>query len=167
MANWEATTQQSTFDATIASQQAMDGRSATRSFVGGFEGMVTGGAGGIGASAYGMYDVVGINANAVDGMRKQIRNSVQNLQNYIDGIEAEANSDNAFRSEEIKAEVVKYVTTVKDYCKALISDLLAFSDKLADVKTAWEQSTKNFATSSVSSAASSMSEHATYYTETL
>lgn len=163
MANWEATTQASSFDAQAAARTAMDSRNSTRSSSNASGGYNPGGLFGWGKSEF---SIVGIDANRVPEMREQIRSSVQAIQNHLDGIESQTNSSNAFRSEEIKAAVEKYVDAVKEYSKALISDLLAFSDKLQEVREAWEQSTQNFAADSVNSSVTGMSDSTTYYTET-
>ena len=99
-------------------------------------------------------------------MREQIRSSIQSIQAHLDGIESQTNSANAFRSEEIKVAVEKYVDSVKEYSKALISDLLAFSDKLQEVREAWEQSTQSFASDSINSSVTGMADATTFYTET-
>lgn len=175
MATWGSTTQNSSFDAQTVAQSTMDARSASRTGadINSGYGATSGGLFGIGARAgqsaqsLSGYSIVGIDANKIPEMRAQIRDSVQALQAHLDGIEAETNSTNAFRSEEIKSAVEQYVLSVKEYSKALISDLLAFSDKLQDVKNAWEQSTSSFATDSVNPATSAMNDATSYYTETL
>ena len=175
MATWDATTSNSTFDANIAAQTAMDARSASRSgaAINSSFGATKGGIFGIGAKAgqtaqsMGGYSIVGIDANRIPEMRDQIRNSVQAIQSHLDGIEAETNSSNAFRSDDIKNAVQQYVLSVKEYSKALISDLLAFSDKLQDVRNAWEQSTASYASESIGASTTGMKDSATYYTESL
>ena len=162
MANWEATTQTSSFDAQAAAHTAMDSRNSTRSASnassgGGFFSGLFGGGG---------FSIVGIDANRVPEMREQIRSSIQSIQAHLDGIESQTNSANAFRSEEIKVAVEKYVDSVKEYSKALISDLLAFSDKLQEVREAWEQSTQSFASDSINSSVTGMADATTFYTET-
>lgn len=165
---WASTTVASGFDAEQYAQTAMDSRQASRSGIGsgrgnsntwwpfdkvdGYQGLSE-------------YSVVGINVSKVPDMREAIRSAVANIQNHIDGIEEETNSSNAFRSEEIKTAVEQYVLAVKDYCKALISDLLAFSDKLESVHQAWLQSTQSYASESIDSSKSNVSSSATYYTE--
>lgn len=175
MANWGSTTVNSTFDANTAARTAMDTRSASRSgasvtmhgATNGLWGTGLGANPGQSSQSMSGLDVVGINATKVPEMREQIRSSVQALQTYLDGIDAETNSAAAFRSDEVKTAVENYVLSVKDYSKALISDLLAFSDKLQSVRDAWEQSTSSFANDSVSTSTSQMKDASTYYTETL
>ncbi len=165
MANWEATTQSTVIDTSAASSAVISARESTRSAssVGGgsfniFSSIFSGGGG---------FSIVGINANEVPKMREQIRNSVNAIQQHLDGIEAQTSSSNAFRSDDIKQAVENYVTAVKDYCKALTSDLLVFSDKLQEVRLAWEQSTQNFANDSIHTTNESLAGAATYYTETM
>lgn len=176
MANWEATTQGSGFDANAAGTSAMATRGAQRSAasVGSGYGYqeatgalwwATPEVPGQTAQSMGGYSIVGIDATKVEPMREQIRTSVANIQGYLDGIEATANAANAFRSEEIVAAVQRYVDSVKEYSKALVSDLLAFSDKLKDVQEAWEASSQTFASDSINTTATSMSDATTYYTE--
>ena len=152
MANWEATTQATAIDTSAATVATTSAREATRS------------ASSVGG---GGFSIVGIDANRVPEMREQIRNSVNAIQTHLDGIEAQTNSSNAFRSEEVKQAVENYVNSVKDYCKALISDLLAFSDKLQEVREAWERSTQNFASDSINASNESLAGAATYYKETM
>ena len=165
MANWEETTQATAIDTSAATVATTSAREATRSAssVGGggnsFFANFFGGGGG--------FSIVGIDANRVPEMREQIRNSVNAIQTHLDGIEAQTNSSNAFRSEEVKQAVENYVNSVKDYCKALISDLLAFSDKLQEVREAWERSTQNFASDSINASNESLAGAATYYKETM
>ncbi len=163
MANWEATTQSSTFDAQAAARTAMDTRGSTRSASN------AGGGGGFFSGLFGggnSFSIVGIDANRVPEMREQIRTSVQAIQAHLDGIEAQTNSASAFRSEDIKGAIEKYVDSVKEYSKALISDLLAFSDKLQEVREAWEQSTQSFASDSVNASVGGMNDATSFYTET-
>ena len=143
---WEATTQASEFDASQASETRMGERSATRDL---------GSGGGIFGffSGLGQDSVVGINANKIPEMRDAIRNEVNNIQSYLDGIETTASSASAFKSEEITNSVRNYLDKVKAYAQALVSDLLAFSDKLQEVYDAWLLSSQNFASDSVDTSA--------------
>lgn len=179
MGNWEARTKNSGFDANAAGTGAMSARDAQRSGANvnssfGYQPGVTWynpftwgnqGVDGQTAQSMGGYSIVGIDATKVDGMRNQIRTSVTAVQNYLDGIDATVDAAAAFRSEEIVTAVQGYVNSVKEYSKALISDLLAFSDKLQDVKEAWEASSQSFASDSIDTNTSSMSDATTYYTE--
>lgn len=172
MGTWESTTQNSGFDANAAGTGAMNARGSQRTganinsgYGAGWTSPITYNFGTT-AQSMGGYSIVGIDATKVDGMRGQIRTSVQAIQDYLEGIEATADSASAFRSEEITAAVQGYINSVKEYSKALVSDLLAFSDKLQDVKEAWEASSRSFASDSIDTNTSSMSDATTYYTET-
>lgn len=182
MASWASTTEASGFDAEQYAQGAMDSRSAARSgsnvstgygttttrpswdvFGTGWFDQTT--PGGNTAQSLSGYSVVGINAAKVPDMREAIRTAVSNLQGHIDGIEEHTNSSMAFKSEEVKSAVENYVLSVKEYCKALISDLLAFSDKLETVHQAWLSSTSKYASESIEGSKGSLSDNTTYYTE--
>ena len=154
MANWETSVSASSFDAKSFANKAMEQRDAARSKASQWT------IGGVGNM-----NVVGINASKVPEMREQIRTSVSNLQSKIDAIGTDLSSDKAYRSSVIKPEVDAYIEAVKTYCKALISDLLAFSDKLKDVQDAWEASTSAIASESINSSTTNMSGYSTYYTE--
>lgn len=153
MANWETNVEASSFDAKSYAKTASDARdqsrSGSRKTIGGIGNM----------------NVVGINASKVPDMREQIRQSVAALQAEIDGIGKDLSSDSAYRSSVIKPEVDKYIEQVKAYCKALVSDLLAFSDKLKDVQDAWEKSTANLASGSISTSTAGMNNYTQQYTE--
>lgn len=157
MANWERQATQSTFNAQDAVNRAHDARAGSRTAIGSnTDGLIRGNS---------EFSVVGINASKIDSMRDQIRKSVSNLQTKVDQVGQDLTSSSAYRSEAIKPEVDKYIESVKEYCKALISGLLAFSDKLKDVQEAWIASTQSFASEQVSSATSGMSSYTEYYTE--
>ena len=180
MATWASTTQASSFDAEQYATNAMSSRGAARSgsnvsnafgstttrpgwdVLGLFEKTTPGGNT---AQSLAGYSVVGINAAKIPEMREAIRTAVSNLQGHIDGIEAHTSSSMAFRSEDVKTAVENYVVSVKEYCKALISDLLAFSDKLQTVHDAWIGSTSTYAADSIEGSKGSLSDNTTYYTE--
>lgn len=164
-ANW------STFDAKSYTDTQIGNRDAQRTGAG----TVVGGAGkgnysgGFLGTSWGAkestYSVVGINVNEVDNMREAIRVYVQAIKDHLNGIEPLATADNAFKSEEVQKAVQDYITKVKEYCMNLVSQLLAFSDKLADVKNAWQANMDALA-GNTSSSASSL-DQGTAYQETL
>ena len=170
MATWASTTQTSSFDAEQYARNAIESRSSARSgsSVAGnygqksFFGFKYGGQT---AQSLSGYSVVGINAEKIPEMREAIRTAVSALQAHIDGIEAHTNSSMDFKSEDIKVAVEGYVVSVKEYCKALISDLLAFSDKLQTVHDAWLGSTSTFAADSIEGSKGTLADNTTYYTE--
>lgn len=152
MANWETQGTNSSFETKPYSAAAIDGRSAERAG----SNMTIGGLGNM--------NVVGINAARVPEVRQQINDSVTNLKNIIDKIGQNAESNTAYKSEAIKPQVDAYIDSVKAYCKALISNLLAFSDKLKDVEEAWTKSMESMS-STVGTATSGMSAFSTEYVE--
>ncbi len=154
MANWETQETGSTFETGSYSTAAIEGRSAERA----------GSIGGPTINGIWNANVVGINASRVPEVRAQIRDSVTNLQKIIDEIGKDAESNTAYRSDVVKPQVDAYIDSVKAYCKALLSNLLAFSDKLKDVQDAWEASMDSMS-STVSTATSGMSAFSTQYTE--
>lgn len=150
MANWTNEASQSGFDAKTFTTNTMSNRDVTR------EGANVSGGGFLSGFFGGgnSYSVVGINATQVDIMRGAIRDYVSRIQGHLNQIRADATANNAYKSEEVQQAVETYVQKVKDYCMNLASQLLAFSDKLADVRKAWEAATANMA-SQVGSASGS------------
>lgn len=153
MANWSNGASQSAFDAKTFTESTISNREGAR------EGSSAGGAGFFGRS----YSVVGIDASQVDTMRSAIRDYITAIQTHLDGIDPLTNANNAYKSEEVQQAVQEYVQKVKDYCKNLTSQLLAFSDKLGDVKKAWDTATAEMA-STVSGAGGAF-DAASAYTE--
>jgi len=109
-------------------------------------------------------DVVGINVDKIPEMRQAIRDYVKQITDHLDKIDATANTENAFRSESVKAAVKAYVGKVKEYAMNLVSQLLSFSDKLQDVSEAWTASTNTMG-DTVNTSASAFGVGTTY-TET-
>ena len=85
------------------------------------------------------YDIVGINANKVPAMRDAVRNYVKGIQNELDKmIDNTVTSRNkALQNDTVRQSVQMYLEQVKEYAKNLTSYMLTFSDKLADVESAW------------------------------
>jgi len=93
------------------------------------------------------YNLVGIKATEVENMRESIRQYVANVQKVMDqALSTNAEELNkAVRGGEVEKAVNEYVDKVKAYCQNVISGLLVFSDKLADVGNAWVAATQNMA----------------------
>lgn len=89
--------------------------------------------------------VVGINVAYVDQMRDAIRNYVEKIKTHLEGIEPLADANNAFKNDEMQRAVQNYIGIVQDYCVNLTSQLLAFSDKLGDVKNAYKSTMESLA----------------------
>ena len=142
MASWETEKTSSTFDATNSINTMSNNRDAARS---GASSTTSSSGGGI--FGFGGYSVVGINVQEVDSMCAAIRSYVEKVQSHLNGIDPLADASNAFKSEDGQVEqaVQSFAENVKEYCVNLCSGLLAFSDKLKDVKNAWIQSTSNMA----------------------
>ena len=91
------------------------------------------------------YSVVGMKISEIPNMRNAIRQYVENINNYLESIDEIGKVGSAFKSKEIQNAIKDYVLTLKTYCINLISQLLAFSDKLADVANAWIIASSNIA----------------------
>lgn len=111
------------------------------------------------------YDVVGINANQIGNMRSAINNYVNAIYKKIDEINTGASAEAAFRGDEVASAVKNYMETLKEYCTNLTSQLLAFSDKLAEVGAKWEEAAQSMS-GQIGSSASSFNK-GTKYTEQL
>ena len=109
------------------------------------------------------YDIVGIKGTMVEPMRESIRGYVESVQKVmntaLDAVPEEARK--AFRGEEALVEINKYIEKVRAYCQNVISALLVFSDKLADVGNAWNAAQQNMATT-ISSTTGAFSEGSAY-----
>lgn len=95
------------------------------------------------------YDVVGIKAKEIPEIQSEIRKYVDKVQSTLDQcLNANATELNkAIRGSVLEESVNDYIRKVKLYCQNVTSDLLAFSDKLADVGNAWIAATNKMASS--------------------
>lgn len=93
----------------------------------------------------GSYSVVGMKVSSVPAMQDAIENYVKAIKDHLDGINTDVAEDaNKFvKSTEVRTALDNYITSVKQYCMVLASQLIAFNDKLSDVANAWIQSSKN------------------------
>lgn len=109
------------------------------------------------------YDIVGIKGSQVEQMRESIRAYVDRVQRTMeDALNQNANeTKKAIRGEDAIAAVNEYVAKVKTYCQNIISSMLIFSDKLADVGNAWNKAQQTMA-SDVKVTTGSFSEGKTY-----
>ncbi len=144
---WETNATTSDFQTDTAANATMTERQAQRSAASGMMNAsgATPGFFGLGGSTG--YSVVGLNVSAVSGMRESIREYTNRLKTRLSNIDALADASNAFRSNDgsVEKAVSEYIDKVKEYCINLTSDLLAFSDKLGDVKNAWQTATETMA----------------------
>lgn len=161
MADWRQNAQQTGFDASQYTETMTSTRNAQRSGSGLSSGFL--GIGGNTASS--SYSVVGINTNEIPNMRLAIRNYVQRIQDHLDTINTTTDPTVALKGTGIETAVQEYIVSVAKYCKALSSQLLAFSDKLAKVQEAWETSDMNVSSSVRGSADEVASTSSQTYTE--
>lgn len=187
---WNATTEASTLDAASFSTTAMGNRNSSRSgaaitsnYGAGWEGPFSYNSGST-AQEFGGYSIVGISVARVPIMRQKIESEVERIQNYLNGIGQNTEGDNgtnvvlgttqdasgnivdatiAIKSPDMVKAINGYIESVKTYAKALLSNLLAFADKLQEVRNVWESSTQNFATSTIGSSTTSMADNSTFY----
>lgn len=125
MAIWSTGTVKSTLDTSSKINSTIGSRTDTRS----------GSSSGVTSSEF---DVVGINTADIPAMKDAIMSYVKRINNCLAKVDIAKNT-NAFRSEEVDKSLNKYITSEKKYCTDLVSQLLAFSDKLSDISEAWEK----------------------------
>lgn len=114
--------------------------------------------------SFGKYNIVGINANSIDDMRFAIRVYVENLEEHLNSVKQEAMDTSAFKGQYANS-IVEYVDAVCDVVKSLTSQLLAFSDKLVEIKEKYQEQDINL-TKSINSAASNTLTGVNRYEET-
>ena len=109
------------------------------------------------------YDIVGIKGSMVESMRESIREYVARVQNTmttaLEPTYTEAKK--AIRGDDAINEVNKYIEKVRTYCENVISSLLVFSDKLADVGNAWNTAQQNMG-ATISASTGAFSEGTAY-----
>lgn len=94
----------------------------------------------------GSYDVVGINGTKAKAAGDNITASCDAINAEVDKIVMNAEKLNdAVKGSELQESLKTYLTSVKSYMKAVISDVKAFADKLYEVSDAWQKSQKTFA----------------------
>ena len=116
-----------------------------------------------GKSPHNGFDVVGINAAEVPNMKIAIQEYVNRIKSYLEKINEDAEAAKAFKGDEIASSVRKYIASEKEYCTDLVSNLLAFSDRLQDVYDAWNKAASNMS-SGINSAASKLNGESQAYT---
>lgn len=89
--------------------------------------------------------IVGMNINGVGDVRNAIDNYCSDIETYLRNLDPTANSDVAFKSDEVKAALANYMEQVSAYCMNLVSQLRAFSDKIADARNQWQAATGQMA----------------------
>lgn len=156
--DWNSTPLTSTMDAKdeIIKDMAARGQRSGANFASGAG--TSGGLFGWGAKArtWADSDVIGIQVAEVPNMRQAIRNYIDRIVSHLDKIEDKLNPTGAFQSEEVNAAVTGYLSSVKEYCIVLTTDLGRFSEKLQEVYDTWLKSTQGYATDTVNPAASAL-----------
>lgn len=112
----------------------------------------------------GKYNMVGINANSIDDMRFAIRVYVENVESHLNSVQQEAMDTFAFKGQ-YATSITEYVQAVCDVVKSLTSQLLAFSDKLVEIKELYQERDINL-TKSISSVAANTQSGVNRYSET-
>lgn len=109
------------------------------------------------------YDIVGIKATEVEKMRGAIREYVGGITSYLAEVidDKKAQAKTAFRGSDAVAAVEGYLDKVQKYINNLVSQLLAFSDKLADIGNAWFDAQQKIA-SNVNASSGAYSEGTKY-----
>ena len=137
MSSWNFSTSTSAFSAKDVASNTISGRTGTRVSDNSAITELT--------SLASQTSLVGMNVEAIPGMRQEIQNYCSAIERKLEEIETEINPDVAFKSEEVQSAIKSYLTKVKEYCINLTSDLLAFSDKLADARNEWIKQTQEMA----------------------
>ncbi len=168
MANWVTETTASSFDQNSAINSAMTNRQGVREtgagntgnngnniFLEAFTGVNTG------------LSLVGLSAAKIETVRETIREQVSSIEAQLNNMDSAAETGNAFKSHDDSVEkaVKAAVDNVKQYVINLTSGLLAFSDKLADVKNTWQ--TQTGAMAGNINTATGASDAGTKYTESI
>lgn len=136
--NW-STTDATSYTNTQISERDLGRSGAAETIGGGVASSSTTGWGPFKKSTTNNFSVVGIKVSEIPNMREAIRIYVQGIKDHLDGIEPLATANSAFKSEEVQGAVKTYIAKVKEYCMNLVSQLLAFSDKLDEVRQKYEE----------------------------
>lgn len=81
--------------------------------------------------------VVGMNVNEIPNMRNAIKYYVEQLEKHLEQVRIGADTTQAFKGEYATA-IKEYVSAICEACGCVISNLLAFSDKLLAVQEAYQ-----------------------------
>lgn len=167
MANWVTETTASSFDQNAAINTAMSNRQGARESGVGNTGNNGSSDGFFGFGATQGLSLVGLSAPKIDDVRETIRQEVAQIEQKLNEMDSAAETSTAFVSHDgsVEAAVKSAVDNVKQYVINLTSGLLAFSDKLADVKNTWQTQTGTMA-GNINSATGA-SDAGTKYTESI
>ena len=111
----------------------------------------------------GKYSILGINANAIDDMRFAIRVYVENVEEHLNFVRQDAMDTQAFKGQYAQS-IIEYVNAVCDVVRSLTSQLLAFSDKLVEIKEIYQEKDITL-TQSIGSVATNVSSGMNNYSE--
>ncbi len=153
------------FQNTLAGSRAMDKVQSGIDWVKNAKSTVQGWAGtAFNAATYGS-TFIGMNYQAVPTIRDAIRTYVKNIQTVADGLNTDADANQAVHGE-ITKETKNYLKAIKAITDAYVSTLLVYSDKMQEYYEAYSKSDTSLA-SDVGQEASSLSSTASsqIYTE--
>lgn len=168
MANWVTETTASTFDQNAAINTTMTNRQGVRET--GIGNKANTGSSGFLEALTGRntgISLVGLSAERIETVKQTIRDQVSQIESELNNMDSAAETEGAFKSNEriVEGAVKAAVDNVKQYVINLTSGLLAFNDKLEDVKRAWKAQTEAMAGNINSATAAS--DAGTKYTESM
>lgn len=152
------------FQNTLAGTRALDKVQSGIDWISGAKSTVQGWAGTAFTVASNGSTFVGMNYSAVPTIRDAIRAYVKNIQTVADGLNTDADANQAVHGE-ITAETKKYLAAIKEITDAYVSSLLVYSDKMQEYYEAYSKSDTSLA-SDVGQEASSLSSTAASQTYT-
>lgn len=127
------------FQNTLQGNRAMDAIQSAGDWISGANKTVQGWAGSLFSVASNGSTFVGMNYQSVPGIRDAIRAYVKNIQTIADGLNTDADANNAVHGE-ITEETKKYITAIKAVVDAYVSSLLIYSDKMQQYYEAYSKS---------------------------
>ena len=104
----------------------------------------------------GTYDIIGMNAVQIPEMREAIAIYVADATDWLEKIAEECNGALAFKNQQVEDAIKAYLEAVREVIVSFVSNLLAFSDKLADVHNAWLESAERYAEDVIGAGTSGM-----------
>ncbi len=143
------------FQNALRGTRAMDAIQSAGDWITGARNTVQGWAGGLYSVASNGSTFVGMNYASVPTIRDAIRAYVKNIQTVADGLNTDADANQAVHGE-ITAETKKYLSAIKQVTDAYVSSLLVYSDKMQQYYEAYSKSDTSLA-SDVGQEASSLS----------
>lgn len=148
MVNWVTEAITSSFDQNSAINTAMTDRQAVRETSAGNTGNNGASFGFLGVGGSEGLSLVGLSATKIDAVRDKIKDQVAQIEAQLNNMDSAADTKGAFVSHDgaVEVAVKAAIDNVKQYVINLTSGLVAFSDKLADVKNTWQNQTGTMAT---------------------